>query len=208
MRNFVQKLTQTRVGPRLPVTAWWLWRTLGFARPASFTGRVTVGAHEASLEWMQTGELLQAMSIFHPTNAWNRWQPLRPVETIVDVGANIGQTMAYWKLRFPAARIAAVEMMSDNVTRIGRQERLNGWKFVVLPVAATDTAGPVRIRLSEANSRNRLEDIVETSAVRDNVDRAWARHALEEAGYEIQVLTPGYNPEWLCTRDPVQLTQL
>jgi len=145
---------------------------------------------------------------------------------------------------------------------------LNGWKFGVLPVAATDTAGPVRIRLSEANSRNRLEDIVETSAVRDNlreetrdvpglplaaimdqldlpavdlmkvdiegaevnllrdlanwaprvrtliieihdnVDRAWARRALEEAGYEIQVLTPGYNPEWLCTRDPVQLAQL
>ena len=169
MRKFVQKLVRARVGPKLPVAAWWAWRTLGFARPAAFTGRVGVGARTANLEWMQTGELLQALSIFGPENAWNRWQPGHDIRTVLDVGANIGQTLAYWKLRFPGARIAAVEMMPDNLGRIRRQEELNGWKFGVVAVAATDTAAAVRVRLSHANSRNRLEDIVESSAVRDNL---------------------------------------
>lgn len=265
MRKFVQKLARARVGPKIPITAWWVWRTLGFARPGSFDGKVAVGARHAWLEWQQTGELLQAMSIFGSGNAWNRWQPSTPVRTVIDVGANIGQTAAYWTLRFPDAQVGAVEMMPENVARIARQARLNGWRLDVLPVAASDITGDVKVRLSGANSRNRLEEIVEVSAVRDrltgetamvpalplsaimdrlgfaevdlmkidiegaevnllrdagnwaprvrnviieihdNVDRGWARQVLEDCGYEVQVLAPGQNPEWLCTKLPVKL---
>jgi FkbM family methyltransferase len=265
MRNFMQKLVRAKVGPKIPVTAWWIWRTLGFARPGCFAGAVAVGTRRALLEWQQTGELLQAMSIFGSANAWNQWQPSVPIRTVLDIGANIGQTAAYWTLRFPEAQIGAVEMMPENVARIARQAGLNGWLLGVLPVAASNTKGDVKVRLSGANSRNRLEEIVEVSAVRDrlmdetvtvpalplsaimdqlgfaevdlmkidiegaevnllrdagnwaprvrnviieihdNVDRTWARQVLEECGYEVQVLAPGQNPEWLCTKLPVKL---
>jgi FkbM family methyltransferase len=260
MRKFLQKLARSRVGPKLSVAAWWTWRTMGFHRPGALSGRVAVGRRHGRLEWQQTGELLQAMSIFAPANAWNHWEPSGAIRTILDVGANIGQTATYWRLRFPAARIGAVEMMPDNVARIERQASLNGWNFRILQVAATDMAGTVPVRLSDANSRNRLEIIVETSAVRDklqdktinvpalplaaimdrlgfaavdlmkvdiegaevnllrdlpnwaprvrtlimeihdNVDAAWARRALEQAGYEISPLESDGNPEWLCTQ--------
>jgi FkbM family methyltransferase len=169
MKRFVQKLAQAEVGPKIPVAAWWVWRTLGFAHPAAFTGRVSVGGRSASLEWRQAGELLQAMNIFARQQAWNRWQPTHDIRTVVDVGANIGQTVAYWKLRFPKARVGAVEMMPGNVERIHRQERLNGWKLGVLSVAATGAPGAVTIRLSDVNSRNRLDEIAATSAVRDRL---------------------------------------
>ena len=169
MRRFLKKLHEAQLEPGLPVTLWWAWRTLGFARPAALTGRVRVGRESARLEWQHAGELLQALSIFSAENAWNHWQPGHEIRTVLDVGANIGQTLAYWKMRFPSARIAAVEMMPDNVARIRRQEALNGWNFDVMPVAATATAESVEVRLSEANSRNRLESVVETSAVRDRL---------------------------------------
>ncbi len=169
MKHFLPKLWRAGVEPKLPLTAWWAWRSLGFGSPAAMTGRVSVGSRAGRLEWRQTGELLQAMSIFAPENPWNQWEPATRIDTILDVGANIGQTVAYWKLRFPSARVGAVEMMPDNVTRISSQAGLNGWSVGLVPVAATDITGTVTVRLSMANSRNRIEDIVDTSAVRDGL---------------------------------------
>jgi FkbM family methyltransferase len=169
MFQFTKKLAQAQLGPKLPVGAWWAWRTLGFARPGRLRGRVWRGPESARLEWADTGELLQGLSIFDPANPWNRWTPAGEISTVVDLGANIGQTVAYWALRFPRARIGAVEMMPENAARVEHHGQLNRWKLQVVAVAAADKEGSVAVQRNAASARNRLEEFTQASAVREGV---------------------------------------
>lgn len=160
---------QSQLSPRLPVAAWWVWRTLGFSRPGRFRGRVWRENESAKLEWKDTGELLQALSIFDPANPWNQWRPATEISTVVDLGANIGQTVAYWALRFPNARIGAIEMMPENSARVVRHGELNRWKLKVISVAAADREGSVMVQRNSASARHRLDEFAQSSAVREGI---------------------------------------
>lgn len=169
MLRFTRKLFLTPLSPRLPIAAWWAWRTLGFERPGRVRGRVHFDRGSARLDWRETGELLHAMSIFEPANPWNGWVPTGEINTVVDVGANIGQTVAYWAMRFPKARLGAVEMMPENVARLEEHARLNGWRLQVVAVAAADHPGEVVVQRNTASARHRLDEFVQVSSVREGL---------------------------------------
>ena len=73
----------------------------------------------------------------------------KPPETILDLGANIGLSAVYFARRFPAARIACVEPVADNVAVLRENLALNGVAAAVFPAAAHVGDGTVKMALSK-----------------------------------------------------------
>lgn len=68
---------------------------------------------------------------------------LRPDCTIVDLGANVGYTVAHFAFLYPQARIIAVEMDSDNIKLAIRNTRFFQPRCVLIHAAVWPTNGQV-----------------------------------------------------------------
>jgi len=70
--------------------------------------------------------------------------PFRP-QTILDLGANAGFATLYFSRRFPAARLACVEPVPENVALLEGNLRLNNIEADVFPVAVGVVDGRTRM---------------------------------------------------------------
>jgi FkbM family methyltransferase len=89
----------------------------------------------------------------------------RPVETILDLGANIGLASAFLSACHPGARVVAVEPLPENAELLRRNAALHGWTVVEAAVASAE--GTRRLHWSpwwssattvDSVARNRLAD--------------------------------------------------
>jgi FkbM family methyltransferase len=66
-----------------------------------------------------------------------------PIDTIVDLGSNIGISLRYWKTLWPTARLVAVEPDPDNIEMLRRNAALGGLDPVIVAACASGRAGEV-----------------------------------------------------------------
>jgi FkbM family methyltransferase len=82
-------------------------------------------------EWLILQKSMQfGLGVGYEIVVEGSYRPPRPIDPglirrIVDVGANVGFTVAYWAARFPEARIEAVEPLPAHVEALRRIVRLN-----------------------------------------------------------------------------------
>ncbi len=69
--------------------------------------------------------------------------PETPIRTILDLGANIGASVAWFALAFPDARIAAIEPNSDCFAHLQENVRPFQGRVTLAPIAVTTADGPL-----------------------------------------------------------------
>ena len=76
--------------------------------------------------------------------------PENEVRTVLDLGSNIGVSVAYFRLRYPSAHIYAVE--ADPATFKRLEENCSGMdKITLLHAAISDKTGPVEFHSNESS---------------------------------------------------------
>jgi FkbM family methyltransferase len=98
--------------------------------------------------------LLLGSGVFEPFETELLLDELRPGDTAVDVGANVGYyTLLFARRVGPDGRVFAFEPDPANFELLRRNVERNGYRNVVLsPLAASDRCGPARLFLSGSNA--------------------------------------------------------
>jgi len=81
-----------------------------------------------------------------------------PPETILDLGANTGMTAVYFGRAYPAARLACVEPVPDNLRVLARNLELNAIRAEVIAGAVDAADGSVRIELGSMDYGHKVAD--------------------------------------------------
>lgn len=136
---------------------------------AAVTALVRPGTSDLAV-WNQVVLERQYAPVVRVLREWTRREP----ETILDLGANIGLTAAYFGATYPAARILAVEPDPASFELLRRN---------------TEALGP-RIQLSQAAFWARDEPLRWTDRFRDGRDWARAVEADVPDGGSVEVITP------------------
>lgn len=87
-----------------------------------------------------------------------------PPETILDLGSNTGLTAIYFGRTYPAARLACVEPVPDNLRVLARNLELNTIRAEVIAGAAHVADGSVRIELGPMDYGHRVAEGMRDSA--------------------------------------------
>lgn len=83
------------------------------------------------------------------------WTP----STILDAGANIGFATVYFARRFPAAKIACVEPMPDNLKLLRENIAGNDVTSTVFAAALSIVDGPVTMQAAEKDYSHKVAEI-------------------------------------------------
>jgi FkbM family methyltransferase len=99
-------------------------------------------------------QLLRHNGVFEPWETELVKAELRPGDTVLDVGANIGYyTLLFARLVGPRGKVYAFEPDPDNFALLSHNVRLNGYRNVVLVnKAVSDRPGAARLFLSDSNT--------------------------------------------------------
>lgn len=94
--------------------------------------------------------------VFRQIMIEQEYQPLAnlPIETVLDLGANIGMASAWFLSQFPKARIFAVEAAQDNYEACCRNLAPYGDRARVLHAAAWSTCATLNLRQRNTNADN------------------------------------------------------
>lgn len=158
MMQFLKSVADSWITNRMAVIAAYYSQRLHLpmAWMADATIRTPFGTH-VKVPLIDGDAHRQVCRTFSNSNSWNRFVPYGEVRTILDLGANRGQTALYWKSRYPDAEIHSVEMDSSNCTHIHRLFESNRIAVCVWNVAICERDGVVVYRTHDANTRHRLE---------------------------------------------------
>lgn len=85
----------------------------------------------------------------------NVWMRTLGIDTVVDIGANIGQFAAQARIDFPSAHIYSFEPLPDCFRRLVRS-RSGDDRFTAFEVALTDVSGAVQLRRSSSSASSSL----------------------------------------------------
>lgn len=99
-----------------------------------------------------TSELVH--TVFRQT--YGQWLPERSPRWILDLGANIGDTAAWYLSRFPSARLVAVEPDPGNYSMACRNLKPYGVRAIVINAAVWPTDGRVTLLASDKPSGSRV----------------------------------------------------
>jgi FkbM family methyltransferase len=103
--------------------------------------------------------LMAGLTLFTPANPWEHWHPAQDPKRVIDLGGNIGLASLYFALRFPTAKIIAVEMMPENAAAIKRLANLNQLNIETVNIAVGATEGTASVRLNQSHTRHSLETL-------------------------------------------------
>lgn len=97
--------------------------------------------------------LLSVREVYEPTETAFFLRSLRPGQTVVDVGANIGYyTLLFARAVGPSGRVYAFEPEPNNFELLQTNVELNGYQNVVLENAAVSASpGTLRLFLNDGN---------------------------------------------------------
>lgn len=104
------------------------------------------------------------------------------IETVLDVGANVGNTVAAYRRHFPHARVFAFEPFPDCVQRLSERFAEDA-QVDVIPCAVADEMGSTQLHVSGGASTHSLLDRSETGA------RYFQAHAAPRGRIEVDVTT-------------------
>lgn len=90
------------------------------------------------------------------------------IETIVDLGANIGLSSLYFQYRFPKAMITCVEPVQDNIDVLTKNKNQNKFNWNIVKGAIQDKEGTVTLHPNEWWSSSTVTEKVANS--RENKD--------------------------------------
>jgi len=85
----------------------------------------------------------------------NEWMRALNIDTVLDIGANIGQFAAQARIDFPAAHIYSFEPLPDCFRRLV-SSRAGDERFTGFDVALTDVGGVVPLRRSSSSASSSL----------------------------------------------------
>jgi len=80
--------------------------------------------------------------------AYNRYLPRLPVQTILDAGANLGDTAAWYLSKFPESRVLAIEPDPENFRLLQRNTMPYGKRAELVPAALWSQPGQLSLRSS------------------------------------------------------------
>ena len=110
-----------------------------------------------------------------------------PVRRILDLGANVGISAAFFSALYPDAEIACVEPVADNLAVLRENVALNHLRATILPVAVGASEGHLDILLREDPRQNapiggQFRDVSAEKIVR--VEMKPVERILSELGWE------------------------
>jgi FkbM family methyltransferase len=126
---------------------------LRWASSAARLDEVDVLGHRMALDDRDSLRLSVAR-LMEPTLTRFVQEAVKPGDTVLDVGANIGYfTLLFARAVGPGGRVVAIEPDPENVALLTRNVARNGYadRVTVLPRAAWDASGPLRLFRSEEN---------------------------------------------------------
>ena len=128
---------------------------------------------------------------------------LRPNGAIIDIGANIGQSLLAAREAAPDAPYFGFEPLPEEYGYIARMIARNGWAdAIILPLALSDRAGRARLGIGHdrttssleagATVRHRMDGVIEVLTATG--DEAFARAGIGEIAI-IKIDVEGHEPE-------------
>jgi FkbM family methyltransferase len=158
MLSFISLLKQSDCKNKISTLAWFVHKRFG-GNPGELRLRVAIESRSGVLPICDLPSLYAALTHFSKMNPWNQWSDRNAPMHIVDLGANVGITTLWFALRYPAARLLAVEMMPENALMLEQLKSLNNLDLVIANVAAGHRSGTVRVRRNTEHSRHSLAEI-------------------------------------------------
>ena len=126
---------------------------LGWAKRAARLDEVDVLGHRMTLDDRDSLRLSVAR-VIEPTLTRFVQATVKPGDTVLDVGANIGYfTLLFARAVGAGGRVVALEPDPQNVALLTRNVERNGYadRVTILPCAAWDASGPLRLFRSDEN---------------------------------------------------------
>jgi FkbM family methyltransferase len=193
------------------LASYYLSRIPGLPRPKVLQLHATVEGQKMSLNIRPNGTDVGVLSdIFY--KRLYKFEASN-VQTVLDLGTNIGLATAYFSRRFPGATFACVEPSPANAAVIAKTVRDNNLNVRIFQAAIGLTEGTAKLHLSSDPSANSLDpahsssDFIEVRLLPVSAilkEMRWDRINLMKIdieGYEKTLF--GANPEWLSRVDTI-----
>lgn len=148
--NYMRMLRDARQFAGIPVTLQWLWLRFCQEKRIARTGKWKARPHQVKEPLAVCLAATSDLRVFEQIFLWEEYSCLRNLEgvsLIMDLGANVGFSSAYFLSCFPNARVVAVEPDARNVAACRENLKPYGDRSLVLHGAVWSEC--TRVCLSE-----------------------------------------------------------
>jgi FkbM family methyltransferase len=163
MFPFATDLSKSWVTNRWRVLRWYYTNRLGLRqfRPLDVSILPPSTSQTYHLNWITFDDARESLRMFSTSNPWLQYDLPASVNTVVDLGANIGLSSLYWAIKYPQAKVYSVEMVAGNVARCRSVLQINGVQCEVVHAAVAATDGMLQYQEHFSHTRCHLNEFDE-----------------------------------------------